>query len=109
MAEDPAARPPGAPRVGSDGTTSSNSTSSTTDGRIESATDLRSGLVKRAIGMTADRLGRSKSLGKAQLSQSQPTLPTQPPKRLLSISNRGKGKEKALSSDWTGHEGERGV
>ncbi|EMD41640.1 glycosyltransferase family 1 protein [Gelatoporia subvermispora B] len=105
MAEDAPARPP-APRDNSEGSSSSNSTVYGTGRRTESTNDSRGGIIRRAVGMTADRLGRSGSLGKAQLSQSQPTLPTQAPRRLLSLSNKAKGKEKAHTTDSAVHEGD---
>lgn len=62
-----------------------------------SPTESRSGIVKRAMERTADRLHRSKSASnKAQLSQSQPSLPITGHKRIFSLSSR-KGKERVPS------------
>ncbi|CCM01613.1 uncharacterized protein FIBRA_03674 [Fibroporia radiculosa] len=71
--------------------------------RSGDATESKSRFVKRAIEMTADKLTRSKSAGnKSQLSQSQPSLPAQTPSRILSLRNRGKGKEKSNGSSSPG-------
>ncbi len=55
----------------------------------ETVTDFTSGVVKRAMDKTVDKLARGKSL----LSQSQPSLPPPGHRRMFSLT-RGKGKER---------------
>lgn len=57
----------------------------------ESPTEVKGGIVKRAMEKTADRLHRTVSAGnKSQLSQSQPSLPVTGHKRIFSLSRKGK-------------------
>ncbi len=54
-------------------------------------TDTRSGIVKRAMEKTAGKLTRTITPGsRAQLSQSQPSLPATSPKRIFGMSRKGK-------------------
>lgn len=65
-----------------------------------SAGIAKSGIMQRAMELTADKLSRSKSVGKqSQLSQSQPTLPVPSPghRRIFSLSR--KGKERATDTE----------
>ncbi|KAH9947944.1 hypothetical protein B0H21DRAFT_690917 [Amylocystis lapponica] len=57
--------------------------------------DSKAGIVKRAMEMTADKLGRSRSVGSKQISQSQPALPAQSPRRIFSLSSRNRTREKS--------------
>lgn len=54
--------------------------------------ESKSGIVKRAMGRTADRLHRTVSTGNKtqQMSQSQPALPVAGHKRIFSLSRKGK-------------------
>lgn len=64
------------------------------------APEPRIPLVQRALERTAEKLGRSRSIGnKPQMSQSQPTLPVQSPSRLSALRSRVKGKERASLTD----------
>ncbi|KAI0932598.1 hypothetical protein AcW2_001180 [Taiwanofungus camphoratus] len=84
--------PTSKPSVGDTGSSPACPASPPPERRNDTAPDSKSRIVKRAIEKTADKLGRSKSLGsKTQLSQSQPALPAQAHKRLFSLSNRSRG------------------
>lgn len=92
--------PTSKPSVGDTGSSPACPASPPPERRNDTAPDSKSRIVKRAIEKTADKLGRSKSLGsKTQLSQSQPALPAQAHKRLFSLSNRSRGKEKSNGTD----------
>lgn len=63
---------------------------------LSTSPDFRTGIVKRAMGKTTEKLNRSKSNGNktAAMSQSQPSLPVSGHRRIFSL-NRSKGKERA--------------
>ncbi|RDX56200.1 hypothetical protein OH76DRAFT_1396537 [Lentinus brumalis] len=62
----------------------------------EPVSDIKGGVVKRAMDKTVDKLGRGKSL----LSQSQPSLPPPAHRRMFSLT-RGKGKERQTAGEQT--------
>ncbi|TCD70641.1 Sterol 3-beta-glucosyltransferase [Steccherinum ochraceum] len=67
---------------------------------LSTSPDARTGIMKRAMGKTADRLSRSRSAGKQtpSMTQSSPALPVSGHRRIFSL-NRSKGKEKASTDD----------